>query len=198
MSDTARAPASSPAPSGRFVLRLDSDLHARLRDEAQRAGLSLNAYCARKLALPASAVTPAAVTVLQHVSRVAGDALLALILHGSWARDRQADASDVDVAIVLAPDADVTRALYSRWEADPPHWEGRPLDPHFLRLPDPGAAATGLWAELAVHGITLYDRDLGTSRWLAEVRARIAEGRLERRMAHGQPYWLDQGQDAQP
>ena len=35
--------------SGRFVLRLGSDLHKRLAIEALRAGESLNAHCVRRL-----------------------------------------------------------------------------------------------------------------------------------------------------
>ena len=32
-------------PSGRFLLRIEPGLHALLRDEAERRGMSLNEYC---------------------------------------------------------------------------------------------------------------------------------------------------------
>jgi hypothetical protein len=40
-----------------------------------------------------------------------------------------------------------------------------------------------------MEGLMLYDRELATSRYLASVRGRIVRGEVERRLAHGQPYW---------
>jgi hypothetical protein len=56
---------------------------------------------------------------------------------------------------------------------------------------------SGSWAEAAVCGIVLYDRNLALSRRLIGIRERIAAGGLVRRMAQGQPYWIDEGFDAQ-
>ena len=38
--------------SGRFVLRIEPGLHEALRNAARASGLSLNDYCARRLAAP--------------------------------------------------------------------------------------------------------------------------------------------------
>ena len=43
--------------SGRFVLRIDPGLHGALRKAARAAGVSLNEYCARKLATRSSSFT---------------------------------------------------------------------------------------------------------------------------------------------
>jgi len=45
---------SSGTLFGRFLLRISPGLHAALREAATAQGLSLNDYCARKLAAPAS------------------------------------------------------------------------------------------------------------------------------------------------
>jgi hypothetical protein len=56
---------------------------------------------------------------------------------------------------------------------------------------------SGTWAEAAVCGIPLSDRDLVVSRRLIEIRTRIARGDLVRRMSQGQPYWVREGRDAE-
>jgi hypothetical protein len=43
--------------------------------------------------------------------------------------------------------------------------------------------------EVAVSGMVLFERDGRVSTHLVRVRGDIAEGRLVRRIAHGQPYW---------
>jgi hypothetical protein len=53
------------------------------------------------------------------------------------------------------------------------------------------ARLSGLWAEAAVDGVVLYDRDLSVSRRLVEVRNRIVAGEIVRRRVHGQPYWVE-------
>ncbi|MCY4188977.1 MAG: hypothetical protein OXD30_10890 [Bryobacterales bacterium] len=53
------------------------------------------------------------------------------------------------------------------------------------------AECSGLWAEVALDGIVLWDRDWKLSAQLARIRRRIAGGRLVRRVVHGQPYWTE-------
>ena len=70
-------------------------------------------------------------------------------------------------------------------------WGPRPVEPHFVHFPDAGVRISGIWAEAAVDGLVVFERDLEVSRWLAGVRRRIVAGQLVRREAHGQPYWID-------
>lgn len=191
----ARAARRSPA-SGTFVLRLDARLHDLLRQDALKAGVSLNEWCGRMLAAPGAGGVAASEVVLSIRSWL-GDDLEGIVLHGSFARDDLSTTSDVDLLAVVSPGRPITRALYREWEERARAWDGREVDLHFVHLPTAEDRVSGSWAEAAVCGIVLYDRNLALSRRLIGIRERIAAGRLVRRMAQGQPYWIDEGFDAQ-
>ena len=176
--------------SGRFVLRMEPALHARLRERARAAGVSLNEYCVRQLSRPGPEVVEPVEAVVAQARAVLGESLVGVVAFGSWARGEATDTSDVDVLIVVADAVPVTRELYRRWDAMPPRWEGRTVEPHFVHAPAPGAKPSGLWAEVALDGIVLFDRDYAVSKRLGGLRAAIAEGVVVRRHAHGQWYWV--------
>jgi predicted nucleotidyltransferase len=180
------------APSGRFLLRIEPGLHDALREAAAAAGLSLNDFCARKLAATGGVTNRAASDVVTRAAEVCGSALIAVAAFGSWARDEQAQDSDVDVLIVLDRPIPITRGLYAAWDASATDlfWDGRPVEPHFAHLPDRHAPLSGLWAEVALEGVVLFDRGFTLSKQLVEVRRRVIGGELTRRVAHGQPYWV--------
>lgn len=177
--------------SGRFVLRLEPELHARLRGEAAAAGWSLNEYCARKLALPLPVVSDPASAVVTRAWQVLGRKLVGVLAFGSWVRAEAMTGSDVDVLLVVEPGTRVTRALYRNWDAQPLTWDGRPVDAHFVALPSTAEGASGLWAEAAVEGVVLSDPAYRIAQLLAAVRRRIAAGEIVRGVAHGQPYWRE-------
>jgi predicted nucleotidyltransferase len=175
------------------LLRIDAGLHRTIRAAASDAGLSLNEYCARALAtqptgLAANADMARAVT---RAARLFGADLVGVVAFGSWARGELAASSDVDLLIAVEARVELTRDLYRRWDATALQWGGRPVDAHFVHLPSPGAPASGMWAEVAIDGVVLFDRGLRLSAHLVRVRRDIAAGRLVRRMAHGQPYWTE-------
>ena len=182
---------SHDLPSGRFVLRIDPELHARLRDEAEAAGVSLNELCARKLSVSLPLLPLPAAAAVERALGQLGAALIGVVAFGSWARGEATEASDIDLLLVVRPDVPLVRALYAPWDADPLQWDARPVEPHLVRLPETGARASGLWAEAALDGIVLYERDLAVSRWLVEVRRRVLTGELQRRETHGHPYWVE-------
>jgi predicted nucleotidyltransferase len=186
MHDTTNGPAS-----GRFVLRIEPGLHAALRAAAEEAELSLNEYCRRKLMAPGFQVSGPATEVVGSAIAVVGDALLGVVAFGSWARGEQTARSDVDVLLIVSADVAIRRELYRVWDAKPVFWGRHPVEPHFVHVPDPGARISGLWAEVAVDGVVLFERGLEVSRLLAALRRRIAEGRVVRRRIHGQPYWVE-------
>lgn len=173
--------------SGRFLLRLDPGLHARLKQEAAAASLSLNEFCVRRLAAPH--IIGVGGELLARAAGQFGSALDAVVAFGSWARGHAASDSDVDVLLVLDRSIALERSLYHAWDAHPLELEGHRVEPHVAHLPLRDAALSGLWCELAVDGLVLYDRDLSTSRYLGAVRTRVAAGEVIRRVAHGQPYW---------
>jgi predicted nucleotidyltransferase len=178
--------------SGRFVLRIQPGLHAALRAAAQACGMSLNEYCGMKLAQPAEAASglEGARAALERAAEVLGTDLAGLVAFGSWARGEATVTSDVDLLIVVDARRPVTRGLYRDWDREPVVWDDRPVEPHFVHLPANGEAGT-IWAEAALDGIVLFERELIVSRTLAAVRRQIADGKLVRRVIHGQPYWAD-------
>jgi predicted nucleotidyltransferase len=187
MADTTKA----GSLSGRFVLRIDPGLHAALRAAAEEAGLSLNEYCRRKLMAPGLRVSGPATAVVSAAMAAVGGGLVGVVAFGSWARDELTSRSDVDVLVVVDAGVVIRRELYRIWDANPLSWGGHPVEPHFVRVPDPEARISGLWAEVATDGVVLFERGIEVSRLLASVRRRIAEGALVRRVIHGQPYWVE-------
>ncbi len=179
--------------SGRFLLRLDPGVHAQLRAAAAAAGLSLNDYCARRLAAPASGATilgPATASV-SRAAQLFGGELAAVLLFGSWARGEAGAASDVDLLVVLDPSIALTRELYRRWDEQSLDFEGRAVEVHFAHFPEVRDPPGALWAEAALDGVVLFERGLELSRFLVRVRREILSGRLMRRTAQGQPYWIE-------
>jgi len=180
-------------PSGRFLLRIDPGLHAALRRAADLANLSLNEYCARKLAGGGVGLGDPGWQAVERAAAVVGGSLIGVAVYGSWARGEPMETSDVDVLVVVATSTPITRQLYRRWDEEPVRWEGRSVEPHFVHFPPGGSGPSGTWAEVALDGIVLFDRDLALSRRLVEVRKRILDGAVERREIHGQPYWVREG-----
>lgn len=173
------------------MLRLDPALHGALRRAAAEAGLSLNQYCVRKLSGGRPGVSDPGWQAVERATATVEAGLVGVVVYGSWARGEAASGSDVDVLIVVDREVPVVRALYRRWDDEPVRWEGRRVEPHFVHLPGPGETPSGTWAEVAVDGIVLFDRDLTVSRRLVALRNLIAEGDLVRKEAHGQPYWME-------
>ena len=113
-----------------------------------------------------------------------------VVAFGSWARDELVEGSDVDLLIVLDPERRIDRSLYRAWDRFPLAWAGYSIEPHFVHLPEEGRRITGLWAEVSIDGIVLFDAELSLSRRMAEIRRRIASGEVVRRWEGGHPYWV--------
>ena len=185
--------------SGRFVVRMPPALHAALEGAARASGLSLNTYCVRHLATAGLGIVgdKDVTALVGHAHEVVGDALSGIVLHDSWIRGEATPSSDVDALIVVDSGVALNRALYREWDAKPiVTWRGRRLDPHFVHLPEDGESS-GLWAEVALDGIVLLDRDCKLSAHLARVRHAVVAGRLVRQVVHGHPYWKEAAHDAE-
>ena len=180
------------------MLRLDPRLHGLLREDAHVAGVSLNDWCGRTLTAPGAGGLDAASSAVLPLRARLGSDLKGVIIYGSFARGELATGSDIDLLVVLADSVSITRGLYREWEGAVPSWNGREIDLHFVHLPAPADRVSGSWAEAAVCGVVLYDRDLTVSQRLIAIRERIAAGELVRKMAQGQPYWIHEDRDAQP
>ena len=178
-------------PSGRFNLRIEPELHASLREAARDAGTSLNDFCARKLASPSGPMDRAVGAVVDRAGSILGESLMGVVAFGSWARGEEAASSDLDVLVVVGEGVPIARGLYRSWDDGPAlQWDGHEVTPHFVHLLSGSERISGLWAEVALDGLVLFERELSVSRYLADVRRRILHGELSYRVAGGQPYWV--------
>jgi len=173
--------------SGRFLLRIDPGLHDVLRRAAAAAGTSLNEYCARKLAAPVGDLSSyaGAAEVVARAAHLFADALIGVVVFGSWVRGEATAESDVDVLVVVEDRVALRRDLYRRWDEAPLRWQGHAVEPHFVHLPPPGETVAGLWAEVALDGVVLFARDHTLAARLARVRRDILEDRLQPRGLRG-------------
>lgn len=178
-------------PSGRFVVRIDPGLHAALRARARSEDISLNRYCARVLGSPGSELPPPASEAVGRAFSILGEALLGVVAFGSWARGEPARESDLDILLIAGDQVSISRSLYRQWDDGPAlEWDGHAVEPHFVHMPADGATPSGLWAEVAMDGLVIFERRLEVSRTLAGVRRRILEDRVSRRVVHGNSYWI--------
>lgn len=175
----------------RVLLRLPQELHASLTSAAAAAGLSFNEHCIRRLTAPSDPDDQSSVRalVVDRARRLFGERLAGVVALGSWVRGEAAAGSDIDVLVVLESSTPLTRDLYRTWDRAPLEAEGRVVDAHFTHLPPAATGPGAVWCEAAVEGRLWYDRDGRLAHRLAEVRRAIADGRIVRAFAHGQPYW---------
>ncbi len=150
----------------------------------------MNEVCLRRLSVPESGSSGPAETAVTRADAVVGDALVGVVVFGSWARQEWGKDSDVDLLVIIEDGFEIDRGLYRTWDEVPVSWTGHPLEAHFVHLPAPGSRLSGLWAEVAIDGVVLFERDLRVSRKLVEFRREIASGDVTRRVSHGQPYWV--------
>jgi len=174
-------------------MRFPPAVHQRLVAAARADGLSLNEYCVRRLARPDTAAAPGedAARLLARAEAVAPGQVIGIVLYGSWARGEASAASDVGALIVVETALPLSRALYRLWDAAPVQWQERRVDAHFVHPPADATRPGSVWAEVAVDGQVVHDGGGRIAVILAAVRGAIADGRLLRRRAHGQPYWTE-------
>ena len=189
-----------------LILRIPPSLHQRLKQDARSADMSINKYCrnllSRKTGDSSAEKTPISMTLGVGRSRQAelcrdlsaqaieilGDNIDGLVLFGSFARGRQTANSDIDLLVVLSSSMTLDRDVYSHWKLG--KFNGREVAPLFVQIPGEKERIGGLWFEVALDGIVLYDKDLHLSRFLSHVRNLIADGRVTRMATHGHPYWV--------
>lgn len=185
--------------SGRFVLRIPPDLHARVRKKARNDGVSLNEYCRTAIEYYTDGQSGRRISSnagsrwVDEARRVVGDDLDSVVLFGSRARSDDRASSDIDLLVVVRDSLELSRELYHRWDRIV---LDRLVNPHFVHLPKDISTAGSLWFEIALDGIVLHDENQKTNAFLRALRLAIANGRLQRRHAHGHPYWVKQREAA--
>jgi predicted nucleotidyltransferase len=183
-------------------LRVEPELHRKLREASARRDLSLNEFCARRLreavgesrSLTEEVRYGVPVSPLRRRLEEAGLPVLGCVVFGSVARGEADAASDLDLLLVLPSRFPLTRGLYEVWDREmAPVLKSsvpREVSPQFVTLPDSALDAGGLWYEVALDGIPLWDEGLKISALLRGLREAMARGELRRRMSHGHPFWL--------
>jgi len=176
--------------SGRFVLRIPPALHGELSRRALAEGRSLNALCGEILERHPG---PAESGWIGTIRSAFGEFLEGIVLFGSVARGEEQAESDLDLLMVVGAGTPLRRSLYRTWdELGPEKAEGRELSPQFIKLPESPDSAGAIWLEAALDGIVLWDRAGRIGRCLGEMRRRIADGKMRRRVSNGHPYWVQE------
>jgi hypothetical protein len=89
--------------------------------------------------------------------------------------------------VVLREGISIKRGLYRQWEKVE---ENTSVEPSIVALPSLVQPFSGLWAEVSLDGIILFDRSQKIRQYLFRVRQAIANGILRRERTHGQNYWV--------
>lgn len=177
----------------KFVLRISSVLHAKLKKLAEKNSNSLNQVCSDILTshfqlLKEKQSNP---LVDVHLNLYQGD-LLGVILFGSYARGDYTDESDLDFLLVLRENVKISRALYTEWDL-----KVRPLledsfamelSPHFSHLPNSNYGS--LWLEIAIDGKILWEREDILTQKLIAIRNAVACGNYMKKSLSGANYWI--------
>ena len=176
-------------PSGKFVLRLPSDLHKTIKDRAFQEGVSLNDICLQFIEaglLSFSPVSRLHQQVQENAKRLYGDRFIGLLLFGSQARGEAHDKSDIDLLLVLDNSIPVCRELYKDWTGIMPE----NVSIHFAHLPQDVSLAGSLWLECALDARIIDDPRNEIARHLTKLRQFITSGKVIRKLTHGQGYWV--------
>ena len=179
--------------SGKFVLRVGSDMHKKLLSYAERKNLSLNAACIDLLSqglYPTASHSdlPFGLSWLISKDCPVSRHILGIIIYGSWARGESVESSDIDVLLVLEPSIRIERSLYSSIGNQDNIDERVSL--MFTSLPEGKKDFGSLWFEVSLDGILIFDKNKVVASKLAEVRQCITSGSVIRKVSHGQGYWI--------
>lgn len=177
--------------SGKFVLRIPEELHRLLTKEARLKNISLNSICEDLIQKGLSVSSPEEQEILRHAQQVAGiENLLGVVIYGSWARKDVRDSSDFDVLIVVRNEKKINRRLYQDWDLLNLKMDNKDVEANFVYLPSLEKSPAGIWAEIAIDGIVIYEKEFAVSRYLSFVRQNIADHKIQRFFSHGQPFWI--------
>lgn len=179
--------------SGKFVLRVSPLFHKQLKEEAQSQKLSLNDWIVKKL-MSSNGVQSSEV-VLKTIQNCFDGKMIGIVQFGSTVRGDQKTNSDIDLLIVLKNNQEITRSLYTVWDEKVAPTLGNKYSPQFSHLTELERVSS-LWLEIAMEGIVLLDENNLIKNHIIEIRRKIAAGKYLRKLAHGHPYWVANGEQS--
>ena len=183
-----------------FLLRAPVALMKKLSVRARKQGMSLNQLCLDLLAKADSDVCESnkgfalegsasfgqfTKFAIDTILPAFGPDLCGVILYGSYARGEYRQSSDIDLLVVLNNKIPIERDLYSR--IPDTLIENRQVSAMIVNLPN---NPRGIWLDVAIDGLVLFDKVGEVSRFLAKTRSLILNGEMKREIAHGIPYWV--------
>lgn len=181
--------------SGRFVLRLPSDLHRRLSTLALRARQSLNNLCldliheGLKKSDDKKSWKQKYHPLLHQLRGHFGRQLVGFLIFGSQITGEATLSSDVDFLVVLDKSVPLTRSLYHWWDEKIKTADDS-LSPQFVHIPSSAEEAGGIWFEIALSHEILWQKQKDVSNFLEKLNESVVKGRIRRYFQHGQPYWV--------
>ena len=181
--------------SGKFVLRLNPKKHKELAGLAVKKGVSLNALCASLIDagmeryLGNAQMTRLDEFVLK-IRKTWESQICGVVLFGSQVTGEAFDTSDVDLLVVLESSQKLNRDLYTQWDAQIDDNKKPVINPHFVLLPSDVSSCGSLWLEVSQKHKVLWEKNGKVSQVLEKISDMIFEGKVERKLTHGQPYWV--------
>lgn len=175
-----------------IFLRVNKELSRKLKTQAARLETSINEYCIsllkQSVELKIQNTNNDIKHVVDHALSVFDKSLEAVVLFGSYSRGDNTEESDIDILVVLNKSIKITRDIYNKWSALSNKISEK-FSVHFVNLPDHLDSLSGLWCEVSLEGMVLYDTNLRTSKFLLKLREQILIGEYTYSYSHGQRYW---------
>ena len=173
--------------SGKFVLRISSELHRDLYDLSMEQGKSLNQLCVERLANNHIVMNPP----VDGLKKFLGNEVIAIYQYGSTVRGEATAMSDVDILCVIDNSVVINRELYSKWDAFMNDISlNKKYSIHFVHTIKNIYSASSLWLEISLSGVPLYDSGSCIQKKLIQLRQLTYEGYYQRKLVHGQPMWV--------
>lgn len=115
--------------------------------------------------------------------------LVGIAVFGSRVTGDDTPASDVDILVALRTGTPINRSEYIWWDALA---ENRlfTLNPQFLAIPATPRAAGGIWFEIALHHIILFDPRHRLAGFLNKLNTLQQREAVTRAWSNGHPYWI--------
>lgn len=182
-----------------FLLRLPAKEMALLKSVANRSAISINELCKNILSLYLqknrdNGKWSGLIDIISK-SSISSD-IEGIILFGSVAKGIDSEDSDLDLLFALSSKKKLSRKLYRIWDEEICNKldllsfsSGKEVSPHFAAIPTSTNETGGLWLEMAISGIIIWDKNSNCEKFLINLREQIASGAFVRKTTHGHPYW---------
>lgn len=175
----------------RILLRLTSNIHAKLKARATERGRSINSLIEQYViqGLNSGVDHETWEALKKEAKRLYKKNLIGLLLFGSQARGDVHDQSDTDILIVVTPNIRIERDLYRPWDSR----LADNISVNITNLPKTATDAGSLWLECALDAQIIYDPSAQIKTMLSCIRELITSGKVRRHVTHGQGFWVNYG-----